>query len=223
MQPIAKKTDAQIQREVLDELKWDTRVKETDIGVEVNESIVTLTGTVGTWGERIAAKEAAHRVSGVHDVANDVQVKPPMGVLRSDTEIAQAVRNALEWDVFVPQELIRSTVSNGMVTLEGKVSLWSQFDEAARAIRNLAGVRGVCNLITVEPARVSAPVVRAAIEAALERHAAHASRHVQVATTDGEVVITGDVSSFAERDAILGAARGTSGVGRVDDRLRVRL
>jgi osmotically-inducible protein OsmY len=215
MQPTTKKTDAQIQQDVIEELKWDMRVKETDVGVAVKERVVTLTGRVDSWAERLAAQEAAHRVAGVFDVANDVQVKTPLAVLRTDTEVAQAVRSALEWDVFVPHEKIRTTVANGVVTLEGAVGLWSQFDEAARTIRNLTGVRGVTNLIKVEPARVSANSVRAAIEGALERHALHSAKHVTVAVTDGEVVLKGDVSSWAERDAVVGAARGTSGVQKV--------
>ena len=120
MEP-AKKTDAQIQRDVLDELKWDMRVKETDIGVEVKGRIVTLTGRVDSWTQRLAAQEAAHRVSSILDVANDVRVKLPGTSERSDTDVAQAVRSALEWDVLVPQERIRTSVTNGVVTLEGTV------------------------------------------------------------------------------------------------------
>jgi len=145
------KTDSQIQRDILEELKWNTRVKETDIGVEVNGGIVTLTGTVESWTARVVAQEAAHRVAGVLDVANDIQVKLPGSYERSDTDIAKAVRNALEWDVLVPQERIRTTVSNGIVMLEGNVDYWSQYDDAARCVRNLAGVREVRNLIIVQP------------------------------------------------------------------------
>jgi osmotically-inducible protein OsmY len=112
------KSDAQIQREVLEELKWDTRVDETDVGVEVDAGVVTLTGTVANYAKRLAAQEAAHRVRGVLDVANDIQVKITGGPVRTDTEIAQAVRAALEWDAHVPHERIQSTVANGIVTLE---------------------------------------------------------------------------------------------------------
>jgi osmotically-inducible protein OsmY len=223
MQPTTKKTDAQIQHDVIEELKWDMRVKETDIGVEVKSQVVTLTGRVDTWAERLAAQEAAHRVSGVLDVANDVRVKPPLGFERSDTDVAQAVRTALEWDVFVPHERIRTTVSNGVVTLEGTVNFWGQFEDAARAIRNLAGVREVDNLIAVEPVRVSPQTVRGAIEGALERHALHAAKGVRVAITDGKVVLSGEVPSWAERNAVVGAVRGTSGVWKVDDQLRIHL
>jgi osmotically-inducible protein OsmY len=116
-----KKTDAEIQQDVIRELKWDPRVEETEVGVEVDNGIVTLTGTVSSWAKRLAAKEAAHRVFGVLDVANDVTVKVPGSLTRTDTDLAQAVRHALKWDVMVPDERITSTVSNGWVTLEGTV------------------------------------------------------------------------------------------------------
>jgi osmotically-inducible protein OsmY len=224
MGQLIKKTDSQLKRDVDDELKWDTRVKETDVGVEVKAATVTLTGTVDSWSARLAAQEAAHRVSGVLDVANDIQVKLPGSYERNDTDIANVVRTALEWDVLVPSESIRTTVSNGLVTLEGKVDYWSQYDDAARAVSNLAGVREVKNLITVEPSlpRVSPQAVRGAIEQALERRAEHAAKHVQIAITEGKVVLSGDVSSWAERNALEGAVRGTPGVWTVDNQLRIQ-
>jgi osmotically-inducible protein OsmY len=224
MGQLIKKTDFQLKRDVDDELKWDTRVKETDVGVEVKAATVTLTGTVDSWSARLAAQEAAHRVSGVLDVANDIQVKLPGSYERNDTDIANVVRTALEWDVLVPSESIRTTVSNGLVTLEGKVDYWSQYDDAARAVSNLAGVREVKNLITVEPSlpRVSPQAVRGAIEQALERRAEHAAKHVQIAITEGKVVLSGDVSSWAERKALEGAVRGTPGVWTVDNQLRIQ-
>jgi len=154
------KSDSQIQQEVLREMKWDTRVDENEIGVAVEQGVVTLTGAVGSYGKKIAAQEAAHRVFGVLDVANDVQVRLPGTMARSDTEIAQAVRSALEWDVWVPEERIKSTVSNGCVTLEGNVDLLREREDAERAIRGLAGVRAVTNKIEVKPSKVAADDLR---------------------------------------------------------------
>ena len=131
------KMDAQIHHDVLEELKWDSRVDETEVGVQVASGVVTLTGAVTSWAKRVAAQEAAHRVIGVHDVANDIKVKMPGGLTRTDTEIAQAVRRALEWDVFVPEDKITSTVTDGWVTLDGAVDTWSQRNDAERAVRNL--------------------------------------------------------------------------------------
>ena len=111
------KTDIQIQMDVLRELKWDTRVAQTDVGVEVDNRIVTLTGTVDSYAKKTAAERAAHRVVGVLDVANDIEINYPGLGRKTDAEIAQAVRQSLEWDAFVPDQKIRSTVTDGRVTL----------------------------------------------------------------------------------------------------------
>jgi osmotically-inducible protein OsmY len=129
---------------VLDELKWDARIDPASIGVTVDDGIVS------SYVERMAADEAAHRVPGVRDVANELEVRLPDTLRSPDAEIARAVRSALEWDVFVPDQLIGSSVSNGWVTLEGTVEKARQRHDAERAVRNLAGVRGVTNHITVE-------------------------------------------------------------------------
>jgi osmotically-inducible protein OsmY len=224
MAQFAKKTDSKIKSDVVEELKWDTRVKETDVGVTVKSGIVTLTGAVTSWAARLAAQDAAHRVSGVLDVANDVEVRLPGSWDKNDTDIAKAVRTALEWDVLVPDQRIQTTVSDGVVTLEGKVDFWSQHDDAGRAIRNLSGVTAVINQITVEPSLpvVSAAKVRGAIEEALERHAAHSAKDVSVSVADDKVTLSGAVPSWVERQTIEGAARGTPGVRRIENQLRIQ-
>jgi osmotically-inducible protein OsmY len=215
-----KKSDTQIHHDVLEELKWDSRVDETEVGVQVDGGVVTLTGTVTSWAKRSAAQEATRRVIGVLDVADDLKVKVPGGLARTDTEIAQAVRRALEWDVFVPDEKITSTVTDGWVTLEGTVERWSQRDDAGRAARNLTGVTSVVNKITVKPAQPVAEDVRKAVEQALERRAEREARGIRVDVRDGTVTLTGPVHSWAERKSVLAAARFTPGVGAVEDHLR---
>src|SRR3712207_4952277 len=116
------KPDAEVQMAVLRELRWDPRVDESDVGVEVDKGVVTLTGVVGSYAKRVAAQGAGHRVAGVLDVANDLKVTLPGSHARTDTEIAQAVRRSLEWRTQIPREQIRTTVSNGSVTLEGDVA-----------------------------------------------------------------------------------------------------
>jgi osmotically-inducible protein OsmY len=219
MGQLRKKTDAQVRDDVQRELRWDTRVKETDVGVEVDEGIVTLTGTVDSWPARLAAQEAAHRVAGVLDVANDINVKLPTSSERTDTDIARTVRAALEWDLLVPHERIRTTVSNGVVTLEGDVDYWSQYEDAERAIQNLPGVREVRNLVSVEPraGKIAPDTIRRAIDAALERHASHAGSHIEIAIAEGTVILSGTVPSRPEHDAVLGAVRGTRGVQKIED------
>jgi osmotically-inducible protein OsmY len=216
------KTDAQIKQDVLLELKWDTRIDETDVGVEVDDGIVTLTGTVDSWGKRAAAAEASHRVKGVLDVANDINVKLPGSLQRNDTDIARAVRNALEWDVFVPHDRITSTVTDGVVTLVGNVDYWAQREDAQRAVSNITGVRSVINGIAIKAPSVATDAVRTAIRSALERQADREARKIDVQVQDGRVTVTGDVHSWAERGAVLGAVRGTRGVMAVDDHLRIQ-
>ena len=220
MAQASKKTDTQIHHDVLEELKWDSRVDETEVGVQVDGGVVTLTGTVTSWAKRVAAQEAARRVIGVLDVANDIKVKVLGGLPRTDTEIARAVRRALEWDVFVPEQQIASTVTDGWVTLEGTVERWSQRDDAERAVRNLTGVKIVVNKITVKPAKPVSQDVQRAIEQALERRAEREARRIRVEVRDGTVTLTGSVHSWAERKSVLAAARFTPGVHAVEDHLR---
>jgi osmotically-inducible protein OsmY len=126
--------DGEIQAAVFDELAWDNRVTATDIGVSVQQRVVTLTGTVPSYAERLVAEAAAHRLHGVLDVANDIEVRI-LGVgLPTDTEIAQAARRALERDLLVPEDRIQTTVSDGWVRLGGEVDRWSQREEAEQAV-----------------------------------------------------------------------------------------
>jgi osmotically-inducible protein OsmY len=215
------RSDSEIKREVERELAWETRVDETEVGVEVDDGVVTLTGVVSSWGKRVAAEEAAHRAAGVLDVANDIEVKPPGSPGRTDTEIAHAVRRALEWDVFVPDTRIQSTVSDGVVTLEGSVDAVSEREDAERAIRNLAGVRRVANKITIVPSERLPGDVRRAIVQALELRAHRKAERVHSVVEDGRVTLTGHVRSHAEREAVVGAVRYAPGVRAVDDRLEI--
>jgi osmotically-inducible protein OsmY len=215
------RTDSEIQLDVIRELKWDTRVKETEVGVVVDHGIVTLSGTVNSWAKRIAAKEAAHRVRGVRDVANEVEVHLPGAHGRTDAEVAGAVRHALAWDVFVPHDAITSTVTRAWVTLEGRVESWNQRDAAERAILNLVGVQGVTNKLEVAPPPALSLDVRAAIETALERRAEREACRIDGEVADGHVTLSGRVHSFREKQAVLGAAKGTAGVRVVEDLLEV--
>jgi osmotically-inducible protein OsmY len=215
------KSDSQIKGDVLNELKWDSRVDETDVGVQVKEGIVTLTGSVNVYAKKIAAREAAHRVHGVLDVVDELQVKVPGIGARTDTDIARAVRDALEWDAFVPDEKIRSTVSLGIVTLEGAVETWSQRADAERVVRGLAGVRGVIDQITVAAKAVDTTRLKTDIEDALERQAEREARRIGITIKDGVVLLTGRVRSWVEKDTIDRVVGFAPGVRRVDDRLVV--
>ncbi|HEU4579481.1 MAG TPA: BON domain-containing protein [Polyangiaceae bacterium] len=148
------------------------------VSVRVDDGVVTLSGEVNSWGIRQAAQECAYRVGGVLDVANDIRVRPVDGVRRSDTEIARAVRDTLKWEVFIPDQQIRSSVTDGRVTLEGQVPLYRQRDDAESAVRDLAGVTNVINHIEVVAPPVAAADLRKAIQGALQRQAERESKAI---------------------------------------------
>jgi osmotically-inducible protein OsmY len=215
------KTDQEVQQDVLRELSWDSRVKATEIGVEVDKGVVTLTGTVESYAKKLAAREAAHRVLGVLDVADDIQVTFPGTLKRTDTQIAQAVRLALEWDAFVPDQNISSTVSDGWVTLEGEVNALREKDDAERVVRWLAGVKGVNNWLKVAPTKADPRELRKSIEEALERRAEREAEKIRVRVEDGIVTLEGRVRTWAEKKAVLGSVSHAPGVRELRDRLSV--
>src|SRR6266550_6073992 len=146
-----KRTDDEIQRDVLAELKWEPRVSPNEIGVSVKEGVVTLTGWVDSYTKRWAAEDASQRVPGVRAVANDIEVRLPMDKERIDSDIAAAVSRAVEWDAFIPPGKVQVTVSKGWVTLRGEVDWQFQRQDAEQVVRRIQGVKGVSNLITIKP------------------------------------------------------------------------
>src|SRR5579871_5463042 len=115
------RTDQEIQKDVMAELRWDAQIQPNEIGVAVKDGVVTLTGWVDSYTKRWAAEDAAHRVRGVKAVANDVEVRLPSSDERTDADIAAAATRALEWDALVPANKVQVTVSKGWVTLRGEV------------------------------------------------------------------------------------------------------
>jgi osmotically-inducible protein OsmY len=218
--PPTGKTDTDVRNDVLSELAWDSRIDEKQIGVQVEHGVVTLGGTVDDLATSTAAVEAAHRVAGVRDVANELQVKSAQSAHLTDTDVAKAVRHALEWDAHIPDREIRSTVTAGVVTLEGVVTTPIQREEVERVVGRLKGVRRLDNRLQVS--RVLEPdAVAASIRQALNRRAVREAAHLTVRVHDGRVAIEGTVQSREERSAILGAIRGTRGVQAIEDRLSV--
>jgi len=215
------KNDSQIQQDVLKELKWDSRLDASNVQVAVDGGVVMLTGKVTSYVQKVAAAEAAHRVWGVLDVADDITVELPGTITVTDAEIAHAVRTALMLDATVPDEHIQSTVSDGWVTLEGQVDLWRQFQEAEHTVRNLLGVVGISNKISVSPQLITTEQVRIAIEEAIERQAARTAERIRVAVCDGVVTLAGKVRSLREKQAVLAAIGHAPGVTTVDDQLLV--
>ena len=212
-----------LQHDVQEELEWEPSLDASRIGVAaVQPGVVTLSGTVATYVEKVSAERAAKRVSGVRAVANDIEVRPIGSMKRTDTDIAQAVLRALEWDIAVPNERIKARVDNGWVTLDGEVALQFQRAAAENAVRRLSGVRGVTNqiLLQVRPS-VQPAEVKDRIEAAFRRSADIDARGIQVDAKDSMITLRGKVRTWAERDEAERAAWAAPGVLAVKDELIV--
>ena len=221
---ISVRTDEQIQRDVLNELKWDARVQPNEIGVAVKNGIVTLTGWVDSYLKRWAAEDAAHRVEGVKAVVNEIEVRLPVTAERTDEDIAAAVIRALEWDAGVPSDRIEVTVSKGWVTLKGEVEWGFQREDAERAARRVTGVRGVSNLIVVKPRMKPTPEeMKRRIEEALVRSAAMDAKRISVEVQGDTVILRGTVRSLAEKQEAERVAWSAPGVAMVENRITVEL
>lgn len=212
-----------LQHDVQEELEWEPSLDASRIGVAaIQPGVVTLTGTVATYVEKVSAERAAKRVSGVRAVANDIEVRPIGSMKRTDTDIAQAVLRALEWDIAIPHEKIKARVNDGWVILDGEVALQFQRAAAENAVRRLSGVRGVTNqiLLQVRPS-VQPAEVKDRIEAAFRRSADIDARRIQVDAKDSMITLRGKVRSWAERDEAEQAAWAAPGVLAVKDELVV--
>src|SRR5947209_9897620 len=219
---VSTRTDAQIQADVLEELKWDTRVRPNEIGMTVKDGIVTLTGWVDSYLKKIAAEEAAHRVRGVKAVANDIEVRLPTSAERTDADLAKAALNALKWEAAIPAGKLDVTVSQGWVTLKGEVEYGFQKRLAERAVERLSGVRGVTNFIVVRP-QLSPTDLKQNIEKALVRNAETDASRITVEVQGSKVILRGTVRSYAEKKAAEDAAWSAPGVSEVENRIVISL
>ena len=213
--------ELKLRDDILDELAYEPIVDAAHIGVAVDQNVITLTGHVGSYAQKLAAVAAVRRVKGVHGIADEIEVVDPAQARTSDDELAQRAVNMLSWDSVVPSEAIQVTVHNGLVTLTGKVNWQYQKSSAERGIRRLSGVRGVINNIEIEP-HARAENVKGKIEAALKRHAELEAREIRVTVRDdSEVLLEGKVQSWDEKVAVENAAWSAPGVKNVRDRLVV--
>lgn len=211
------KSDAQIQTDVIQELKWDPRVTHEHIGVAVSDGIVTLSGTVPSYIEKSSAEKATQRVGGVKAVVEKIEVKVPGSYRRDDQDIAKAIIDQFQWHVEVPDDLVKASVENGWVDLTGQVEWEYQRTAAERAVRGLTGVRGIANKITLRPKVAQPAEIKSKIEQALKRAAEREADHLTIDVRGTRVILSGKVRSFAELRDVRGVAWSAPGVTSVDD------
>jgi osmotically-inducible protein OsmY len=214
------RADSEIERDVKEELKWNPDLDATDIGVSVHKGVVTLTGFVKSYFDRLEAETAAKRVAGVGGVANDIEVRLPNFDERPDPEIARDAVSAVKTQLPLSSEHIKVVVKNGQVTLEGEVEWQYQKQVAENAVRRIKGVKNVVNTIRLKPS-VKPTEVKTKIVDALRRNAEVDANRIQVETHGGEVILKGTVRSWIEREEAERVAWSAAGVTKVEDRIVV--
>ena len=214
-------SDGEVRDAVLRKLRLDARLRGTEIEVTVAEGAVTLSGVVGGHAELLAAWEAARSAEGAYAVVNELKVDALAGRPRTDANIGEAVRRALEWDALLPHREIEVAVSNGWVALHGRVERVRDRENAERLARRLEGVRGVYNMIEVEGDGMRVENVRDRIAEALRQRARLEAESLDISLAGGTVRLAGKVHTWAEKQAVLGALRDAPGIERVQDQLSI--
>lgn len=212
------KSDSQLQRDVLDELKWDPRVDHTQIGVTAKGGVVTLTGFVPAYAEKLAAEKAACRVVGVSALAEELEVRFASDPKTSDAEIAQRILDIFAWDVTIPDRTLSVKVEHGWVTLTGVVDWHYQREAARKAAGKIGGVKGISNLVEVK-LHPSPEEVRERILAAFKRSSEVDANSINVTIEGNTVRLGGKVHAWSERQVAERAAWSAPGVANVVDNI----
>jgi osmotically-inducible protein OsmY len=214
-------SDITLRQDIIDELEFEPSINAAHIGVAVDKGVVTLSGHVDSYAEKLAAEKAVKRVKGVHAIAEEIEVRFPSDKKTADDEIASRAVNILRWSAIVPPDSVMIKVQNGRINLSGQVDWQFQRSAAEVEVRRLSGVVGVINSITIKP-RVKPVDVKRKIEAALKRHAEVEAQDIRVTVEEGgRVGLEGVIHDWREREAILDAAWSAPGVERVDDRMQL--
>jgi len=214
------KTNEQLQLDVMDELKWDPLIAASEIGVSAKDGVITLSGYVDSYSKKYAAEKAAKRVSGVLAVAEDIEVRFSAAGRRDDTAIAEAILNAFKWNTLVPESKLKVKVDDGWVTLEGAVDWQFQKNAAYKAVRDIEGVRGVSNEITLNP-RLEKTDIEKTIRRALHRRASVNAENIRVRTEGGKVILNGRANTWNERREVEKAVWSSPGVTEVEDNIAI--
>jgi osmotically-inducible protein OsmY len=212
--------DIQLQGDIQDELHWEPSLESAHIGVAVDRGVVTLTGTVPSYTQRVTAQRAAERVRGVKAIVNELEVRLPDNLLHSDGDLAKAVVDALRWRTTVPEDRVKVAVSQGWVSLEGDVDWHFQKASAEDVVRHLSGVKGITNAITIRP-HATAADVKGRIEAAFRRNAELDATRVSVQVSDGKVSLHGMLPTWAERQEAERSAWSAPGVRQVENHIKI--
>lgn len=213
-------SDTNLKRAIMDELVWDPSVDSNHIGVTVDDGIVTLTGHVSSYSEKIAAEKAVKRVKGVRAIAQEIEVRFPNDKKTSDDQIAKRALDIIAWNSTIPKDKVQVQVQSGFVTLSGQVDWHYQRTDAEYAVRRLEGVKGLSNEIKVKPS-VQASDVKQRIESALKRNAELEANSIKVSVTNGRVSLDGKVKALYERDLAERTAWSAPGVVSVEDHISI--
>jgi osmotically-inducible protein OsmY len=212
--------DHKLRQDVIDELDFEPSLDTSHIAVGVHDGVVTLTGSVSSYADKLAAERAARRVFGVRAIAQEIEIRLPSDKKTGDDEIAKRAADILKWRVGVPADQIVIKVEKGVVTLAGEADWQFQRKQAENAVHNLTGVIGINNLIGVR-ARPEIPKIKEKIQQALKRSAELDSSQVTVRAEGGKVILGGKVHAWFERDLAEQAAWSAPGVTDVQDHIEI--
>lgn len=215
-----KKSDSQLQHDVMAELEWEPSIDHADIGVAVNDGVVTLSGFVKNYPQKLAAEKATRRVVGVRAIAEEIKVRFASDPKTADHEIAKRIVDMFAWNVSIPDDKVKVKVEHGWVTLSGTVDWHYQSNEARAAAGRVTGVTGVSNLVEVKKLPVASDI-KDRIMAAFKRQADLDAGTVTVATDGSTVRLGGKVKNWNERGIAERAAWAAPGVNKVEDNIVV--
>jgi osmotically-inducible protein OsmY len=214
------KTDRQLQKDVLEELNWEPSVNSANIGVEVQDGLVTLAGHVNSFSEKWRAEEAAQRVDGVKALVVEMDVRLLQGNERTDADIARSAEYIVQWSPNISAKSIKVMVEKGWITLTGSVEWAFQKRNIGYALSNLTGVLGISNQIAIQT-KAKLEAVKSDIEQALKRRASDCVKHISVMVEGSEVTLYGNVPSWSDRELVNHTAWNTAGVKNVINHILV--